>query len=141
MNHFAGRCHCGNLEVEFTTKLSINELPLQADQCSFCIKHGARTATDPKGSMRIIVRDSRLLLRYRFGLTTADFLVCKRCGIYVAAILTAGPSSFATLNVNALDRAEEFVQETRAVSYDSETASQRKERRRRSWTPALIEEC
>ncbi len=139
MNHFAGGCHCGNIKVEFNTELAIDELPLRTDQCSFCRRHGARTTSDPKGSLRIIVRP-KLLLRYRFGLKTADFLVCKGCGIYVAAVLSAGPSSYATLNVNVLDRAEEFTQETRAVSYDFENPSQRTERRIKNWTPAMVEE-
>jgi hypothetical protein len=33
------------------------------------------------------------LLRYRFGLKTADFLVCENCGIYMAAVISTGDSS------------------------------------------------
>jgi len=47
-------------------------------------KHGARTITDPKGCMKITVRAAENLIRYRFGLKTADYLVCGRCGVYVA---------------------------------------------------------
>jgi len=141
MNHFVGGCHCGNITVEFDTHLALDELPLRADQCSFCRKHSARTTTDPKGRLRIIVRDSRLLLRYRFGLNTADFLACGRCGIYVAAVLTADGWSYATLNVNTLDHAEGLTQEARAVSYDFENSLQRRERRIENWTPAVVEEC
>src|SRR2546422_3634073 len=47
-----------------------------ADTCSFCRKHGARTTSDPSGRVVITVRHPGQLLRYRFGLETADFLVC-----------------------------------------------------------------
>ncbi len=139
MNRLAGRCHCGKLEVEFDTEMSVDELPLRADQCSFCRKHGARTTSDPNGVVRILVRRSKPL-RYRFGLETADFLVCEVCGIYMAAVISIGNSSYATLNINVLDSAPEFTQDALPVSYESENASQRIERRAKNWTPAVIEE-
>jgi hypothetical protein len=139
MNHFKGRCHCGNLDVQFDTKLCLDRLSLREDQCSFCRKHGARTTSDPSGRVRITVRDPRLLIQYRFGLATADFLVCKRCGIYIAAVLSAGDSCYATLNLNTLDRVSEFRQATIPVSYDAETRSERVARRVTKWTPAAVE--
>ena len=86
-----------------------------------------------------MVHDSKLLLAYRFGLKTADFLVCERCGIYLAAVISTGGVSFATLNVNVLDRTSEFTRDTLPVTYESENAAERIERRMRSWTPAQIE--
>lgn len=140
MSRLAGRCHCGKLEVEFDTEMSVDELPLRADQCSFCRKHRARTTSDPNGRVRISAHGSKLP-RYRFGLKTADFLVCDHCGIYIAAVISTDNSSYATLNVNALDRASEFVRAELPVSYDSENVSERIERRIRNWTPAEIEEA
>ena len=78
-----GRCHCGNLELALETSLRPEELSLRADTCSFCRRHGARTTSDPSGHVVITVHHPEQLLRYRFGLRTADFLVCTRCGIYV----------------------------------------------------------
>jgi hypothetical protein len=140
MNRLAGRCHCGKLEVEFDTEMSVDDLPLRADQCSFCRKHRARTTSDPNGRVRISVHGSKVF-RYRFGLKTVDFLVCDNCGVYMAAVISTGNSSYATLNVNVLDRASEFVRAVLPVSYDSESASERIERRIRNWTPAEIEEA
>ena len=78
-----GRCHCGNLELSLETSVRPEELSLRADTCSFCRRHGARTTSDPSGRVVITVHHPDELLRYRFGLETADFLVCTRCGIYV----------------------------------------------------------
>ena len=98
-----GRCHCGNLELSLETSARPEELSLRADTCSFCRRHGARTTSDPSGRVVITVHHPDELLRYRFGLETADFLVCGRCGIYVAAVMNEGSSSYATVNVNILD--------------------------------------
>ena len=73
-----GRCHCGNLELSLETSVRPEELSLRADTCSFCRKHGARTTSDPSGRVVITVRHPGQLLRYRFGLETAVFLVCTR---------------------------------------------------------------
>jgi len=80
------------------------------------------------------MNDDSLLEVYRFGLRTADFLVCRRCGVYVAAILTTSTGRFATINVNALDK-RPVVPEAVSVSYDGESATERERRRERHWTP------
>ena len=54
---------------------------------AFCRAHGARTTSDPNGAMRIRIRDSEKLQRYRFGLKTADFLICRACGVFVGALM------------------------------------------------------
>ena len=132
-----GRCHCGNIELTFTTALRPEALPLRSDTCSFCAKHGARTTSDPRGAVRFVVRDHDRLLRYRFALETADFLVCRGCGVYVAALLSTPSGSYATLNANTFDCAPLLTQTVVPVSYDGETADQRIARRRERWTPVL----
>ena len=90
--------------------------------------------------MKISARDPEQVVRYRFGQTTADFLVCSRCGIYLAALLsTADGSAYATLNVNCSDRVGELTQSVIAVSYEAESASERIARRIVRWTPACVE--
>ena len=42
--------------------------------------------------------DESQVQRYRFGLKTADFLVCRTCGTYIAAVLTTSRGDFATVN-------------------------------------------
>ena len=135
-----GRCHCGNLELSLETSVRPEELSLRADTCSFCRKHGARTTSDPSGRVVITVRDPEQLLRYRFGLETADFLVCRRCGIYVAAVMNEGAGCWATVNVNTLDVVDRFAQPATPVTYEGESAAQRTARRRARWTPAVIVE-
>ena len=136
---FHGQCHCGNLELAFETNFKPEQLPVRACACSFCRSHGARTTSDPNGSVKITVHDSNLLIRYQFGLKTADFLVCKRCGIYLAAVMKTSDRAFATVNINTFDSLKNFRQEPTTISYDGETEAQRRVRREKSWTPAAIE--
>lgn len=136
-----GQCHCGNLEVTFKSRLPTKQLSYRACSCSFCSRHGARTTSDPNGSVRILIRNPDQLSRYQFGLRTADFLVCRQCGIYLAAVLTTGDCSYATVNINTFDSVKDFTQEPMVMTYDGETEAERMARRKANWTPVhAIEE-
>lgn len=103
---------------------------MRSCQCSFCRRHGASTAHDPKGSARIEVRDAAALVRYRFGRESVDFLLCARCGVYLGASLE---DRFVTLNVNAFETSP--LDCGRSVSYEDESAEASRARREASWTP------
>ena len=118
--------------MRFRPARTLDELDLRACQCSFCRRHGARTVSDAEGSLELTVLRSQDMTRLRFATRTADFLICRTCGVYVAAVLV-GPDPRATLNVNALDVPD--PREARPVSYDGESAAERRERRRVRWTP------
>jgi hypothetical protein len=135
---FAGRCHCGAVALVFTTRRAVNDLPLRACQCSFCRKHGARTTADPDGRLEIRARDPAALARYRFGLGTADYLVCARCGVYLAAVMEEAGRGYAVVNVNALTEGRAFARAPTPMVYDHEDEAGRRARRRKLWTPAAI---
>jgi hypothetical protein len=130
-----GSCHCGNIGFTFRTALAIERLPLRSCACSFCSRHGARTTSDPRGTVEITVGDPSCLIRYRFALRTADFLVCGRCGVYVAAVLTDGARSYATVNANTFDRDEGSRRPAEPVDYSAESFEERRERRMKRWSP------
>jgi hypothetical protein len=132
-----GRCHCGNITLTLETRHPPEELPVWACTCSFCLRHGARTTSDPEGRVSIRVHEPAQLSRYRFGLATADFLVCRRCGVYVAAIMPADHDggAFACINVTALDTADRFVRTSTVPGHAAESAPERRARRRGNWTP------
>ena len=75
-------------------------------------------------------------MRYRFGRRTADFLVCRNCGVYLGAVVTSPRGQFATLNINTLSEPLEF-ENVVAVSYDHESAEERQQRREQRWTPVI----
>ncbi|MGH6814661.1 MAG: hypothetical protein ACREC6_03060, partial [Hyphomicrobiaceae bacterium] len=77
-------------------------------------------------------------VRYRFGLKTADYLLCKTCGTYVAAVQTDGNRRIAVVNVAGLDIDAFHNRAGEPVSYDGETVADRLARRRTYWMPIHI---
>jgi hypothetical protein len=135
-----GSCHCGNLELAFETRQQPGDVTVRACACSFCRHHGARTVSDPDGRIVFVVHDPTELNRYRFGLGTADFLLCRTCGCYVGAIIEDAGSVYAIVNVNALQTPDVFARGAVPVSYDGEATAERQARRRARWTPAEVVE-
>ena len=134
---YAGSCHCQAVKISFETSLSADTAPVRACACRFCRSHGARVVTDPGGQL-IISYNEDAVQSYRFGLKTADFLICKTCGLYIAAVADTPRGRRATLNINLLDNASSFSEASDAVNYDGESADERLQRRGRNWTPVVI---
>ena len=145
-----GSCHCQAITVSLETSCPPNELPVRLCGCTFCARHRPRYTTDPAGHVTIRAVSEQDLIRYRFGLQLADFLLCRTCGVFVGAWepgpLSAlgsseGPALLgrAVLNLVVLDRASELVAEaTQFTAYDSEDVTTRNARRARAWTPATL---
>lgn len=133
-----GGCHCGNIEVVFETAGDPQALPLRACQCSFCRRHGGLTTSDPDGRLLIEVRQPEQLQRYRFALGITDFLICRGCGVYVAATMAAGGRVIGVLNVNVLDDRKPFARPPAPMEYGTETVEDREARRAEVWMPVVL---
>src|SRR5262245_47272765 len=133
-----GGCHCGALEIEFHSELAPERIGVRACQCPFCRLHGALSIADPMGRVIFLARRPDALVRYRFGLKLADFLICRECGGYVGAFMPGDTDGLAVVNVNALADRDRFGA-PQAMTYDGETVEQRLERRRQRWMPARLE--
>ncbi len=134
MRLYEGRCHCGAVTARFLTQLAEGAIDVRADQCSFCRRHGAKTVSDPAGKLTLHFREADVE-RYRFGTCQSDFIVCRTCGAYVAAII----EGFGVLNVVAADIISLASREARPVDYEDEAAATRLARRRERWTPLVLE--
>jgi hypothetical protein len=132
-----GACHCGQVEVTLETAMSVMDLPLRACGCSFCRRHGTKAVADPNGRLSISAPPNGLN-RYRFGLRTADYLICRTCGAYVAAVISGNDAERATLNVTATGISELADRPAEQVDYDRESVEGRRARRLTSWTPSRI---
>jgi len=128
-----GTCHCRAIGFAYETSLAPPDWPMRACACRFCRSHGAATTSDPHGALELACRDPDQLVRYRFGLGTADFLICRTCGVYLAAITADG--RFGLINTNALADRPAELPPPQAMAYDGETASGRTARREQRWTP------
>ena len=131
---FEGRCQCGAIGFELRSTRAPSAWAIRACQCRFCRGHGARTTSDPEGSVRFSIADPAKLNSYRFASHSAEFLLCRDCGTYIAAVIDTPRGRFATLNVNVLVPALDVPAAT-PVTYDAETPVQKRARRERNWTP------
>jgi hypothetical protein len=132
---FVGGCHCGNLSYVFAASAPLEELGLRADMCSFCRSHAARTTSDPNGTIRILVRDGAKLSRYQFGLKSADFLICRDCGVYIGALVEDGGQMWFTVNANSFYEKPALDFPAIPYDYDAEDLPARMARRKKKWTP------
>ncbi|MER9262009.1 hypothetical protein [Mesorhizobium sp. M0619] len=137
MSAHRGGCHCGNIHLTFETGMEPAEMEIRACQCAFCVRHGSRAAADPQGRLIVSVEDEARLHRYRFGLRTADYLICRDRGVYVAAVTTDGEPR-AIVIVNALDDRPRFNREPVPMDYDAENKEGRIARRQARWMPVEI---
>jgi hypothetical protein len=71
--------------------------------CTFCLEHRPRYTSDPTGHVTIRLGDPANVSRYCFGLRLADFLICRTCGVFVAAYEPGDPGR-AVINLDVLAR-------------------------------------
>lgn len=93
------------------------------------------TTSDPSGRLIFHVDAAESLQRYRFGLKTADFLLCKRCGVYIGAQIETAHGAFGIVNTLAMMPVPEGLPVAAVADYGVESARERVERREKRWTP------
>ena len=132
---YTGSCHCGAIGFSYRTELPPERWSVRACQCSFCRAHDALSTSDPHGQLLFTARDPDYLQRYRFGLGTADFLLCGNCGIYIGAAISSGNGRFGIINTHALESMPDAIAAPAPISYDNENTEGRVSRRGERWTP------
>lgn len=130
-NVLKGGCHCGKVRVELTTSIRPADFRPRACDCSFCAKHGAAYVSDPDGRLR--VTGSEMLAEYRQGSGTARMLLCRACGVLVAAVFEEGGRRYGTVNSKCLEGVAFGAPQT--VSPQTLGAGDKKARWARLWTP------
>jgi len=130
---YLGACHCEAIGFTYETAVAPTAWTVRACGCRFCRCHGAATTSDPDGALQLACRDAGQLIRYRFELRTADFCLCRTCGVYLAAITADG--RFGIINTHALVDRRLPLPAAQERSYGGETAEARLARRAQRWTP------
>jgi hypothetical protein len=133
-----GGCHCGNLRLTLRLSRPPMETLLRACTCSFCRAHATRTTSDPEGAAEIWAQDWDLVERYRFGSRTAEYLICRRCGVYIGAVFTTEAGTRAVINTNSLADRALFTATPASVDHEGEATADRMARRTANWTPMTL---
>jgi hypothetical protein len=137
MEHDGG-CHCGNLRVRVRLTKPPAESAVRSCACSFCRAHATRTVSDPAGQADIRASDWSLVATYRFGSRTADYLLCRRCGVYIGAVCETAAGVRSVINTQCLENRAAFTRDPIRPDYDAETTETRLARRAANWMPAIL---
>ena len=136
---YTGSCHCGAIGFTYRTKRDPSSWTIRACQCGFCRAHNVVTTSDPAGSIEFVASNGELLNRYRFGERTADFLVCRCCGVYIGAVIDTPGGRYGIVNINALSSKPQGVPEPAPMEYGAESKAERISRRALHWSPIAKE--
>jgi hypothetical protein len=94
--------------------------------------------SDREGQFEVSADEWALVENYRFGTRTCDFLICKRCGVFIAAVAESTAGAEAVVNVNCLNDRERFTSVPTLHHFEGETVETRLSRRAANWMPAII---
>lgn len=130
-----GSCHCRNIRFRLTWTREGPAIPVRACGCSFCVKHGGVWTSDPGGRIEITIADDALVERYRFGTGTADFHVCRGCGVPPVVTSEIGGTVYAVANVNCFDNVDHGTFDRADTDFEGEGTDDRLARRARNWIP------
>ena len=128
-----GGCHCGNVRLALAWPADAARIPARACTCTFCRKHGATWTSHPQASLVLRIADPARVERYAFGTRTADFLVCTRCGVPVAATCRIDGRDYAVVNINTFEGVDPARFDRSDSDVEGETVDDRLARRRSRW--------
>ena len=132
---YLARCHCAALSAHYRTTVPTASWPVRACQCVFCGAHGALSTSDPSGSLTFRASEPEHLQRYKFGTRSADFLICRGCGVYLGAVMTQESQRWGILNVRTLQPPPSDLPAPLPMHYEGESSDTRVQRRAARWTP------
>ncbi len=128
-----GRCHCANISFTLTWEPAPAEIPARACGCSFCTKHGGVWTSYPGGRLRILIQDPARVHAYAFGTRTAEFHVCRTCGIVPVITSRIDGRLYAVVSVNAFEDIDPARIRRTPSSFEGESEEDRLARRKRNW--------
>jgi hypothetical protein len=129
----AGKCHCGNISFSLTWEPNPSHIPARACTCSFCKRHGAVWTSNPRGALRILVRDSTLVTKYAFATENASFHTCAGCGIVPFVTSLIDGDLYAVVNVNSFEGVDPSFIRRESADFDGEDENARLARWKRNW--------
>ena len=132
-----GACHCGNIRFTYQFPEPQGAIPVRACGCAFCRKHGGVYTSHPAGRMAARIADNSRVERYRFGTESAEFHICRKCGVLPFVTSTIEGARYAVVNVNSFEGVDRAELEQSTADFDGESSEARLARRVRTWIPEV----
>ena len=136
MYELNGECRCRNVLVRVELAREPSDYQPRVCDCDFCVGFGAAYLSDPEGSLTIHIMDAGATEQVRQGNEIADFLVCRTCGVLVAALHEDGGQSFGAVNAWVVGEPGTFGPEL-PVSPKKLAADEKTARWKRLWFPRV----
>ena len=133
-----GSCYCGNIRFVFATDKSDDELPRRECQCGFCVLHGRIATSDRDGELRIAIEAPENVSKFRFGHRTADFYVCRECGMIPVVTSEIDGATRGIADVRMIEGFAWSRSETSRHDFEGEEVNDRLDRRKGYWTGTVI---
>ena len=137
MRTIEGGCHCGNIRFTFHRPETDGPIPVRACGCAFCRKHGGAYTSHTDGRIEVRIGDAGRVEHYRFGTRTADFLICRTCGVTPVVTSEIEGNLYAVVSVNAFEGVDPSELDRSVCDFDAENTTDRLSRRQRSWIPKV----
>jgi hypothetical protein len=128
-----GTCHCRAITFELTLEPDPDKIIARACSCSFCLKHGGIWTASPTATLHIRVARPDQISHYQFGTRTADFHVCRICGVVPIVTSRIGGRDYAVVNVNTFEGVPASMILHSPISFDGEAEGDRLARRAEHW--------
>ena len=133
MRPIEGACHCGNLRFTLQWPVPEGSIAVRACSCTFCRKHGGVYTSHPKARLEVRIADVSQVQRYRFGTETADFHICRACGVVPVVTSEIEGRLYAVVNVNSFEGIDRAELKEAVADFEGETTDGRLARRQRNW--------
>lgn len=135
LREIPGGCHCGTIRFTFALPATETPIRVRACSCTFCRKHGGVYTSHPKGQLATQIADEAQVNRYRFGTQTADFHICRNCGVVPVITGEIDGRLHAVVNVNTFEGVDPGDLVEAVADFEGETTESRLDRRSRTWIP------
>ena len=87
----------------------------------------------PTGALRVRIGDESRVSKYRFGTGTAEFHICRECGVVPLVTSSIDGKTYAVVNVNTFENVDPLLLSRAPASFDGESETVRLARRARNW--------
>lgn len=101
------------------------------------MKHGGVYTSHPEGSLYVQIKDEALTERVALGTETAQFFICRRCGVVPFVISEIDGEIYAVVNVNTFEGINQSVFSRASADFEGEGLSDRLARRKKTWIPSV----
>jgi hypothetical protein len=101
------------------------------------VKHGGVWTSNPRGALEVRVKDRAQVNDYAFGTGTANFHICRACGVVPVVTSRIEDRLYAVVSVNAFNDVDPALLKRSPASFDGEEVDARLARRKRNWIGAV----